>query len=39
MVGIYANEAISGTKTTKRDGFLSMIDDCMNGLIDVVLTK
>lgn len=39
MVGIYADEAITGTKTAKRDGFLNMIDDCMKGLIDVVLTK
>lgn len=39
MVGIYADEAITGTKTAKRDGFLNMIDDCMNGLIDVILTK
>lgn len=39
MVGIYADEAITGTKTAKRDGFLNMIDDCMKGMIDVVLTK
>ena len=39
MVGIYSDEAITGTKTVKRDGFLKMIDDCMNGLIDVILTK
>ena len=39
LVGIYADEAITGTKTAKRDGFLNMIDDCVNGLIDVVLTK
>lgn len=39
MVGIYADEAITGTKTAKRDGFLKMIDDCMNDMIDVVLTK
>lgn len=39
MVGIYADEAITGTKTAKRDGFLNMINDCMKGLIDVVLTK
>ena len=31
MVGIYADEAITGTKTVKRDGFLKMID--------VILTK
>ena len=39
MVGIYADEAITGTKTDKRDHFLKMIDDCKNGLIDVVITK
>ena len=39
MVGIYADEAITGTKTTKREGFLNLINDCLNGLIDVVLTK
>lgn len=39
MVGIYADEAITGTKTVKRDGFLKMINDCMEGMIDVVLTK
>lgn len=39
MVGIYADEAITGTKTVKRDGFLKMINDCMEGLVDVILTK
>jgi DNA invertase Pin-like site-specific DNA recombinase len=39
MVGIYADEGITGTKTTKREQFLKMIDDCMNGLIDIVITK
>ena len=39
FVGIYSDEAITGTKTSKRDGFLNMINDCMNGLVDVVLTK
>lgn len=39
MVGIYADEAVTGTKTVKRDGFLKMINDCMEGLVDVILTK
>ncbi len=39
FVGIYSDEAITGTKTSKRDGFLNMINDCMNGLVDAVLTK
>lgn len=39
LVGIYADEGITGTKTNKRDEFLRMVDDCMNGLIDIVITK
>lgn len=39
LVGIYADEGITGTKTNKRDEFLCMIDDCMNGLVDIVITK
>ena len=39
MVGIYADEGITGTKTKKRDNFLKMIEDCMNGMIDVVMAK
>lgn len=39
MVGIYADEGITGTKIDKRDEFLRMIEDCMNGQIDVVITK
>ena len=39
MVGIYADEAVTGTKTVKRDGFLKMINDCMAGMVDVILTK
>ena len=32
-------KAITGTKTDKRDEFLRMIEDCMNGQIDVVITN
>lgn len=39
LAGIYADEGISGTNTRKRTGFNEMIDDCMNGLIDIVITK
>lgn len=39
LAGIYADEGISGTNTRKRTGFNEMIDDCMNGLIDLVITK
>ena len=38
LVGIYADEGITGTKTNKWDEFLRMIDDCMNGLVDIVIT-
>ncbi len=38
-VGIYADEAITGTKVDKREGFKSMIDACMRNEIDLVLTK
>ena len=39
FVGIYADEAITGTKTVKREGFLNMIKDCMDNRIDIILTK
>ncbi len=39
MAGIYADEAITGTSTRKRDGFNRMIEDCDNGKIDYVITK
>ena len=39
MVGIYSDEAISGTKTDKRDDFNRMINDCMNGEIDMIIVK
>lgn len=39
MVGIYADEAITGTKTDKRDDFNRMINDCMNGEIDLIIVK
>ncbi len=39
FVGIYADEGISGTSYKKRDGFNRMIEDAMNGKIDLVLTK
>lgn len=39
FVGIYADEGISGTQTAKRDAFNRMIDDCRNGLINMVITK
>lgn len=39
LVGIYADEAISGVQTKKRDDFQRLINDCMNGEIDMVITK
>lgn len=39
FAGIYADDGISGTGTKKREEFLRMIDDCMAGKIDMVITK
>jgi DNA invertase Pin-like site-specific DNA recombinase len=39
FVGIYADDGVSGTGTKKREEFLRMIDDCMAGKIDMVITK
>ena len=39
MVGIYADEGISGTAMKHRDNFNRMIADCEAGKIDVILTK
>ena len=39
MAGIYADEAITGTQVAKREGFQKMINDCMSGQIDMVITK
>ena len=37
--GIFADEAITGTKADKREGFQEMIRKCQNGEIDMILTK
>lgn len=39
FVGIYADEGISATSMKKRDEFNRMIRDCMNGEIDLIITK
>lgn len=39
LADIYADEAITGTQVTKREDFQRMINDCMNGDIDMVITK
>lgn len=38
-VEIYADEGITGTSTKHRKHFNRLIDDCLNGEIDLVLTK
>nr|WP_200778197.1 recombinase family protein [Tissierella praeacuta] len=37
--GIYADDGKSATNTKKRDDFNAMIEDCMAGKIDMVITK
>lgn len=39
LAGIYADDGISGTNTKKREEFNRMIDDCMDGKIDLIITK
>ena len=39
FAGIYADEAITGTRIGKREGFKRMVSDCEEGKIDLVLTK
>lgn len=39
LAGIYADDGISGTNTKKREEFNRMIDECMAGKIDMVITK
>ena len=39
LAGIYADDGISGTNTKKREEFNRLIDDCMAGQIDMVVTK
>ena len=39
LADIYADEAITGTGVAKRDNFKRLINDCLNGAIDMVLTK
>ena len=38
-VGIYADEAKSGTQVKRRDEFNRMIKDCEAGKIDLIITK
>lgn len=39
LAGIYADDGISGTNTKKREEFNRLIDDCMDGKVDMVITK
>ena len=39
LAGIYADDGISGTNTKKREEFNRLIDDCMAGRVDMVITK
>lgn len=39
LAGIYADDGISGTNTKKREEFNRMIDKCMAGDIDMIITK
>ena len=39
LVGIYADEGISGTSLKHRDAFNHMIEDCIAGKIDIIITK
>ncbi|MFA6660620.1 MAG: recombinase family protein, partial [Bacilli bacterium] len=38
LAGIFADDGISGTNTKKRDEFNRMIDECMTGNIDMIIT-
>ena len=39
LAGIYADDGISGTNTKKREEFNRMIDECLTGHVDMVITK
>lgn len=39
FVDIYADEGITGTQISKRTNFQRLINDCMNGEIDMIITK
>jgi DNA invertase Pin-like site-specific DNA recombinase len=39
FAGIHADEGITGTNTKHRAEFIRMIDDCLAGRIDLVVTK
>lgn len=39
FVGIYADEGITGTQTKKRERFNQMMNDAINGKIDLIIAK
>lgn len=39
LAGIFADDGISGTNVKKREEFNHMIDECMAGTIDMIITK
>ncbi len=39
LADIYADDGISGTNTKKREEFNRMIEDCLNGKVDMIITK
>lgn len=39
LAGIYADDGKSATNTKKRDDFNAMIEDALNGKIDMIITK
>ncbi len=39
FAGIFADDGISGTNTKKREEFNRMIEECMAGRIDMIITK
>ena len=39
LAGIFADDGIIGTNTNKREEFNRMIDECMAGNIDMIITK
>ena len=39
FAGIYYDDGVSGLSYRKREGFNRMIDDALNGKIDLILTK
>lgn len=39
LAGIFADDGITGTNTKKREEFNRMIQECMDGSIDMIITK